>query len=112
MSYTTKHKRMKPVLDLVRKLDIATNPAPEALFEAGSGGFQIWAAPDDHTEGWDDVPIDMGAFAKPCAFVASVWWGWEGDQELAPAISHLCLEAEAYDLRTVKQRPLKIHNRP
>ncbi len=79
MSYTTEHKRMKPVLDLARKLDIATNPAPEALFEAGSGGFQIWATPDDHPKGWDGVPMDMGAFAKPCAFVASVWWGWEGE---------------------------------
>jgi hypothetical protein len=49
----------------------------------------------------------MGAFAKPCAFVASVWWGWEGE-----TITHLCLETDAYDLRTVKQRPPKIHNRP
>jgi len=32
MSYTTEHERMKPVLDLARKLDIATNPAPEAVF--------------------------------------------------------------------------------
>mgnify|MGYP001156649990 FL=1 len=107
MSYTTEHKRMKPVLDLARKLDIATNPAPEALFEAGSGGFQIWATPDDHPKGWDGVPMDMGAFAKPCAFVASVWWGWEGE-----TITHLCLETDAYDLRAVKQRPPKIHNRP
>lgn len=56
--------------------------------------------------------MDMGAFAKPCAFVAGVWWGWEGDPELAPAISHLCLETDAYDLRAVKQRPPMIHNRP
>ena len=70
MSYTTEHKRIKPVLDLARKLDIATNPAPEALFEAGSGGFQIWATPDDHPQGWDGVPMSMGTFAKPCAFVA------------------------------------------
>jgi hypothetical protein len=112
MSYTTEHQRMKPVLELARKLDIATNPAPEALFEAGSGGFQIWATPDDHPKGWEDVSMTMGAFAKPCAFVASVWWGWESDPELAPAITHLCLETDADDLRAVKQHPPRVRNRP
>ena len=30
---------------------------------------------------------------------------------LAPSISHLCIETDAYDLRGVKQRPPSIHNR-
>jgi len=28
------------VLDLARQLDIATNPHPSAIFEAGNGGFE------------------------------------------------------------------------
>ena len=59
----------------------------------------------------DGIASNACAFAKPCAFVASVWWGWDGDPELASAITHLCLESDAYDLRAVKQRPPKIHNR-
>ncbi len=31
MSYHSEHQRMKPVLDLARKLDIATNPDPQAI---------------------------------------------------------------------------------
>ena len=80
MSYTTEHKRMKPVLDRRKaclsqraKLDIATNPAPEALYEASSGGFQIWATPDDHPKGWDGAPMDMGAFAKPWGHTYSLY---------------------------------------
>jgi hypothetical protein len=107
MTYHTEHQRLRPVLELARKLDIATNPEPEALFEAGSGGFQIWCTPEDHPKDWDDVPMSMGAFSKPCAFVASVSWGWEEE-----AITHLELETDAYDLRAVKQRAPRIRNRP
>ena len=45
MSHHSEHQKMKPVLDLARKLDIATNPDPAAIFEAGSGGFQVWCTP-------------------------------------------------------------------
>lgn len=107
MSYSTEHKRMRPVLDLARKLDIATNPEPDALYESGSGGFQIWCTPEDHPQGWEGVPMNMGAFAQPCAFVGSVIWGWEGEK-----ITHLELETEAYDLRLGKQRPPWTRNRP
>ena len=41
MSHHSEHQKMKPVLDLARKLDIATNPHSAAIFEAGSGGFQV-----------------------------------------------------------------------
>ncbi len=77
MTYRSEHARKKPVLDLALKLDIATNPKPSALYEVGSGGFQIWCTADDHPADWENVPMSMGTFAKPCAFVAAVWWGWE-----------------------------------
>ena len=31
MSHSSEHQRLKPVLDLARKLDIATNPHPSAV---------------------------------------------------------------------------------
>jgi hypothetical protein len=107
MTYHTQHQRMRPVLDLARKLDIATNPALEALFEAGCGGFQIWCISEDHPKGWDEVQMSKGAFSKPCAYVASVTWGWEGE-----SITHLELETDAYDLRAIQQHPPRIRNRP
>ncbi len=118
VTYSTEHKRLAPVLALARKLDIATNPAPNALFEAGSGGFQIWATDTDHPADWTSVVLDglsKGAFTKPCAYVASIYWGWEGQ-----AITHLCLTTDSYDtLRTVPypgrmaiDNYKHIHNRP
>jgi hypothetical protein len=93
MSYHSEHKRMQPVLDLARKLDIATNPAPTAIFEAGNAGFQVWCTPNDHPEGWDDIQMNAGAFSKPCEYVGSVHWKWEGEQIVALEIS-----TTAYDL--------------
>jgi hypothetical protein len=57
MSYTSEHKRFQPILAMARansfaKFDIATNPETEALFEAGSGGFQICCTQEDHPKGW------------------------------------------------------------
>ncbi|MEA3350956.1 MAG: hypothetical protein U9Q82_10070, partial [Chloroflexota bacterium] len=34
-----------------------------------------------------------GAFSKPCSYIASVGFGWEGDR-----ITHLTLSTDAYDL--------------
>jgi hypothetical protein len=107
MTYSTEHQRLRAVLDLARKLDIATNPALEAIFEAGCGGFQIWCIPDDHPKGWEEIQMSKGAFSKPCAYVASVTWGWEGE-----CITHLELETDAYDLRSIQQHPPRIRNRP
>ena len=109
MSTTSEHRRMKPVLDLVRKLDIATNSAPDAIFEALGAGFHIWCTPDDKPNGWETVALIAGAFAKPCGFVAAVFWGWDNKTD---TITHLRLETDAYDLRSVKQHPPKIRNRP
>ena len=93
MPYAREHRRLKPVLDAARKLDIAANSDPKAIFEAGAGGFQIWCTPDDHPGGWDGVPMIAGAFSKPCSYVASVHWGWKGER-----ITHLALSTDAYDL--------------
>jgi hypothetical protein len=97
------------VLALARRLDIATNPAPEAVFEAGSAGFQIWCTPDDHPQGWEEVTLTAGIFSKPCGYVANVTWGWEVGQ-----ITHLLLETDSFDLKR-KDRDLAyadIRNRP
>jgi hypothetical protein len=94
-SFASEHRRMQPVLEMARKLDIGANPAPDALFEAGSAGFQIWCTPADFPEGWEQVVATMfpGAFAKDCAYVASVHWRWEGE-----CIVGLNLSTAAYAL--------------
>ena len=104
MSYTHEHRRLKPILDLARRLDIATNPEPEAIFEAGTAGFQIWAIPTDHPEGWEGIVMTASAFSKPCEYVASVSWGWEGE-----TITHLLLSTDAYALE--RKDIKRIHNR-
>jgi len=93
------HQKMNPVLEKARELDIATNPAPEALFDAGNSGFQIWCTPDDHPAGWESIPMTQGAFSKPCEYVASVQWGWEGE-----TITHLLLSTEAFALSELRDR--------
>lgn len=95
MTYATEHRRLRPVLDLARKLDIATNPDPQAIFKAGNAGLQIWATREDHPRGWESVldKLQAGAFSKPCGYVASVHWGW--DEEV---VTHLVLSTTAYDL--------------
>jgi hypothetical protein len=84
---------MKPVLDLARQLDIAANPDPQAIFEAGNGGFQVWCTPQDRPQGWDGIAMNYGAFSKPCEFVGSVIWEWEEE-----CIVGLEIETTAYAL--------------
>jgi len=108
MSYTSEHRRMRPVLEAARRLDIATNPTPEAIFETGNSGFQLWCTPDDHPDGWEGVPMTQGAFSKPCSYVASVSWGWEGER-----ITHLGLSTDAYELSDLLgEGRYALHNRP
>jgi len=108
MSYSTEHLRVKPVLDKARQFDIAENPAPEAIFETGAAGFQIWCTPEDHPQGWNDVPMDAGAFCKPCAYVASVHWGWEEE-----SITYLALSIDAYAMREQQgESYADVHSRP
>jgi hypothetical protein len=113
MSYYSEHLKLKPVLEKAREFDIATNPAPEALFEDGNAGFQIWCSPEDHPTGWEGVPMDAGAFSKPCEYVASAHWGWDGETEKAPTITHLLLSTDAYALSDFHgQGRYNYHNRP
>lgn len=93
MSYHSEYQRMKPVLDLARQLDIATNPHPSAIFEAGNGGLQVWCTPQDHPMGWNGITMIPGAFSKPCEYVGSVLWKWDHDQ-----IIGLQIETAAYAL--------------
>jgi hypothetical protein len=80
MSYHSEYQRMKPVLDLARQLDIATNPHPSAIFEAGNGGLQVWYTPQEHPMGWNGITMIPGSFSKPCEYVGSVLWKWDHDQ--------------------------------
>lgn len=109
MTITSEHRRMKPVLDLARKLDIATNPDPTAIFEPLSAGFHVWCTPDDKPRGWEHVTLCAGAFIKPCGFVADVFWGWDDETD---TITHLELETDAYDLGRATRLPKNVHNRP
>ena len=93
MSYQSEHLRMKPVLDLARQLDIVTNPAPAAIFEAGSSGFQVWCTPDDRPKGWSGIEMFPGTFSKPCEYVGGVHWKWDEDR-----IAGLEIETSAYAL--------------
>jgi hypothetical protein len=90
--------RMKPVLDLARFLDIATNPEPYAIFESSSAGFQVWCTPQDHPLGWEGVQMIAGTFSKPCEYLGSVHWKWESEQIVA-----LEIESSAYAL--AEQKP-------
>ena len=98
MSYQTEHQRMQPALDLARHLDIASNPDLNALYEAGSGGFQLWCTPWDHPADWEGIAMNTGAFSKPCEYVGGVRWKWDDEEVIA-----LSIETTAYAL--ADQRP-------
>jgi len=104
MSHHSEHKRMQPVLDLARKLDIASNPHPQAIFEAGNGGFQVWCTLYDHPQGWDGIQMQAGAFSKPCEYVGSAVWHWEDEQIVAVQI-----ETTAYALMEQKPQEFRPH---
>ena len=116
MSYTTEHHRMAPVLAKARQLDIATNPEPEALFEALTACINLWCSPEDHPQGWDGIPMIAGAFTKPCGFVGTATWKWDEGRIVA-----ISLGTDAYDLadqhpeiftRKAGKDWISIHNRP
>ena len=117
-THHSEHTRLQPVLALAEQYDIAENPDPLALFDAGSAGFQIWATPDDHPQGGDwregEARMDKGAFGKPCFYVASVGWRWHED-ETGPHIVGLQLSTDAGDLtrgQAVRGRAASYRNRP
>jgi len=112
MSHYSEHRRMEPVLKKARELDIASNPAPEAIFEAITAGVNVWATPDDHPRDWGEAAVnrmDKGTYVKRCGFVGTATWGWNDDE----TITYLSLETDAYVLRDARQvSGNKIHNRP
>jgi hypothetical protein len=93
-------------------LTFYSNPAPAALFEAGSGGFQIWCTPEDNPgELWSKVEMIAGAFSKPCEYVASAPWKWAEEGE--PTIIGIALSTDAYALRDARLiKAGEGHNRP
>ena len=97
MSIASEHRRMQAVLDQARRFDIASNHDPQAIFEAGSAGFQVWCTPEDRPRGWDDIKMLAGAFSKPCEFVGSVGWEWKDEE-----IVGVQIETTAYALADQK----------
>ena len=110
--YALGQKSMEPLLEAACAYDIATNPGPSALFEAGPGGMQIWCTPEDNPGGaWRQVHMVPGAFSKPCAFVGGV--RWQCSQEQTPTVVNLVLSTVAYALCDEELVELAdIHNRP
>lgn len=106
MTYESEHRRMRPVLEKARRLDISQEPAPKALYDPLLSGSNIWCTPDDHPAGWEGVKMDAGAFSRPCEYVATVTWGWTDER-----ITHVELETEAYALRDRDQgrRPMRFY---
>jgi hypothetical protein len=104
MTYHTEHLRLKPVLELARQFDIATNAHPQAIFEAGCGGFQVWCTPDDHPQGWNEIRMNSGAFSKPCEYAGGAHWKWENDKIVA-----LEIETTAYALADQKPDKYRSH---
>ncbi len=90
--------QIQQVVRTASLLDIANNPAPEAIFDPLSLGFNIWCTPDDHPGGdWLKVVryMDRGVFTKPCAFAATVFVKWDDEVENIIAMS---LSTDAYAL--------------
>lgn len=99
MSTYDEHKKMRPVLELVRSLDISSSPAPDALYDPLGTGFNIWCTPNDHPRGeeWDNQELyTTGAYAQKCSFVGTAMWGWTDEK-----ITHIELETTAYELRDI-----------
>lgn len=104
MTFHSEHLRLKPVLELARQFDIATNPDPQAIFEAGNGGFQVWCTPDDHPQGWNGISMNSGDFSKPCEYAGSAHWKWDDEM-----IVGLEIETTAYALADQKPGEYRNH---
>lgn len=102
-SYRESHRRMKPLLELVRSLDIGYNHVAEALYDPLNAGFNVWASDEDHPESeeWEKAAKGMvtGAFTKPCAFVGTVLWRWDGE---TAQIVGLDFETTPYLIRDIR----------
>lgn len=115
--------QLNQLLKVIRSLDIAHNPAPEALFDPLSQGFNVWCSPEDNPGGdWNRVTQHSiaAAFSKPCEYVACVFAEWDEDVK---HIAHFSLSTDAYALvdhlpakytsgTSARNGRLSIHNRP
>ena len=95
--------RLRPVMQIARRLDVYNNPGGQACYIPGQNGFQIAATPDDHPAGWDRVKITAPSpgQCRAYALVAVVEFGLRGDE-----ITHLLLTTAAEALRDLDQRNL------
>lgn len=91
--------QLNQLLEVVRSLDIAYNPAPEAIFDPLIQGFNIWCTPIDNPGGdWSKITSQMiaAAYTKPCENVACAFAKW--DEEIGH-ITHFSLSTDAYALQ-------------
>lgn len=111
MSIQSEHRKMRPVLNVVRIKDVTQNGSQSAVYEPLSSGFNLWCTDKNRPKGWEAVELTRGAFAQPCGFVGTCWWGWGGEQD--EEITHLRVTTDAYDLGDKYNLSGKdIHNRP
>jgi hypothetical protein len=91
--------QLNQLLEVVCSLDIALNPAPEAIFDPLIQGFNIWCTPNDNPGGdWSKITSHMiaAAYTKPCEYVACTFAKW--DEEVRH-ITHFSLSTDAYALQ-------------
>jgi hypothetical protein len=95
--------RLRPVMQIARRLDVYNNPGSQACYIPGQSGFQIAATPDDHPAGWERVKITAPTIGqcRPYALVAVVEFEMRDDE-----ITHLLLTTAAEALRELDQRYL------
>ncbi|NSW52959.1 MAG: hypothetical protein HPY85_10675 [Anaerolineae bacterium] len=95
--------RLRPVMQIARRLDVYNNPGSQACYIPGQSGFQIAATPDDHPAGWDRVKITAPTTGqcRPYTLVAVVEFEMRDDE-----ITHLLLTTAAEALRELDQRYL------
>lgn len=95
--------RLRPVMQIARRLDVYNNPGSQACYIPGQSGFQIAATPDDHPAGWERVKITAPTTGqcRPYTLVAVVEFEMRDDE-----ITHLLLTTAAEALRELDQRYL------
>ena len=129
-SYSSEHRRLKPVMEAARRLDVGTNPASDALFEAICLSKSFGWFPDlVHAHGTPgrlgsgcahDVSrsifqsLRSSAGSSTAEYVASVNWHWDDE-----TIVGLNLSTAAYaladrlpDIYTSSETRKAVHGKP
>ncbi len=100
---------IQPILKKAAEMDVATNPAPEALFDPRSGAINIWCTPQDHPAGdeWEQAASRMtsGAFAKKAEFLGSI--SWKRDEQ--DRITAILLDTEAFALHDTFPKQFRLN---